>query len=554
MNMFDSSDQAALGRLSENLPELLIFNGHIYTLDPGNPTATVLAAKGQELIYAGRDVRAAEALVSSRARRIDLRGRTVIPGLIEGHGHLLSEGIKLAELDIYQKSKEEALAIIAEEARRHPPGAWIVGHGWNQESWPGQAWPNKEELDRAAPDHPVILDRVDKHSSWANSLALALAGLSPDSPDPIGGEYLKDSSGQLQGILIGQAMWAVKNIIPPLDERGAYQAVMRAQAEMLGYGLTSLMDAGATWLSLGLLKKAAEKDELKLRVRAMLLALQQEDEAYLEAGGRKVRGLYGERLSIDGVKIHADGSLGSRSAWLRQDYSDRPGHRGGPNYDEADLEKIVRRAREHDLGLSVHAIGDAAVGQILEVMARVLGPRPGDHRWRIEHFLVVSEEDRDRALALGVQPSIQSVGLMSDLDMAEDRLGPERVKRAYAWREILDRGGRLVNGSDGPVDSVNPFQGMYAAVTRKNLAGLPPGGWYPEHKLSRLEALQTYTTWSAWSEFNEGRKGSLTPGRLADLAVLDRDLFTCPEDEIKDIQVLMTIAGGEVVFERAGEL
>jgi len=500
----------------------------------------------------GDDLKAAEKSLSGRARRIDLKGRTTIPGLIDGHGHLLAEGIKLAELDVFQKSKEETLAIIAEETRRHPKGEWIVGHGWNQERWPGQNWPGKEELDRAAPDHPVILDRVDKHSCWVNSQALNLAGLTPNSPEPAGGEFLKNSAGGLQGILIGHAMWAVKNIIPPLDEAGSYRALMRGQAEMLSYGLTSLMEAGVTRDSLSLLQTAAARGELKVRVRAMLLALAREDEAYLDSGGRKVRGLYGERLSIDGIKIHSDGSLGSRSAWLSQNYNDRPGHRGAPNYQDEELEKIMRRARAHDLGISVHAIGDAAVGQVLDAMEKALGPEPGDHRWRIEHFQVVSEEDRERTLALGVLPSIQSIGLMSDMNMAFDRLGPERVKRAYVWREILDRGGRLVNGSDGPVESVNPFEGMYAAVTRKNPAGQPSGGWYPEHRLSRLEALQTYTTWSAWSEFNEHRKGSLKPGFLADLAVLDRNLFSCPEEKIKDIQVLMTIAGGEVVFERPG--
>lgn len=553
MNSLFYTGQPPQGLVDDSLPELLLFNGHIHTMNPDRPLASVLAAVGQDLIYVGDDLKAAEKALSGRARRIDLKGRAAIPGLIDGHAHLLAEGIKLAELDVFQKSKEETLAIISEETRRHPKGEWIVGHGWNQEVWPGQRWPDKEELDRAAPDHPVLLDRVDKHSSWVNSQALNRAGLTPDSPEPAGGEFLKNSAGQLQGILIGQAMWAVKNIIPPLDEPGSYRALMRGQAEMLSYGVTSLMEAGATRASLSLLKTAAARGELKLRVRAMLLALAREDAAYLADGGRKIRGLYGERLSIDGVKIHSDGSLGSRSAWLLQDYNDRPGHRGAPNYSDEELEKIMRRARAHDLGISIHAIGDAAVGQALDAMEKALGPEPGDHRWRIEHFQVVSEDDRERALALGVLPSIQSVGLMSDMNMAEDRLGPDRIKRAYAWREILDRGGRLVNGSDGPVESVNPFEGMYAAVTRKNLADQPNGGWYPEHRLSRLEALQTYTNWSAWSEFNEHRKGTLQPGFLADLAVLDRDLFNCPEAEIKDIKVLMTIVGGEVVFERPKE-
>ncbi len=530
---------------------LLVFNARIHTLRPDTPTASVMAARGAELVYVGDDRRKAAALLPPRAVKLDLEGRPVIPGLIDGHAHVVSEGLRLAELILLDKSRAEILALIGREAATRPPGDWIVGQGWNQEHWPGQDWPTKEELDAVAPHHPVAMDRVDKHSTWVNSEALRRAGLTDQSPDPPGGEFVRDPAGRLKGVLVGQAMWAVKDLIPPPDERRLHQALLRAQAEMLGFGLTSVMEAGATLKKLEVMEKAYQDGELKLRIRAMLLAREKQDEAYLAAGGRRVDGLFGERLSINGVKIHSDGSLGSRSAWLYRDYADRPGHRGGHNYSDQELLAILERARAHDLGVSIHVIGDAAVGQAVAAMERVLRKRPGDHRWRLEHFQVVTERDLELTLALKLIPSIQSVGLMSDLEMAEDRLGPKRLKLSYAWREILNRGGILVNGSDAPVESANPFWGMYAAVTRRNLAGRPPGGWRPEERLTREEALKTYTTWAAWSEFNEHRKGSLAAGMLADFIVLDRDPLVCPEEEIKDTQVLLTILGGEIVHPRA---
>ena len=526
---------------------VVFFNGNIHTLEADNPRATVLAVKGTELAYVGSDLKAAAQAVSPSAEHIDLQGLTAVPGLIDGHGHLLGEGLKLARPNVQGLSKAETLEVIRREAAARPAGEWILGYGWNQETWPGGAWPTKEELDAAAPDNPVALDRVDKHSMWVNSLVLRAAGLTDQSPDPPGGEYLRDGAGRLQGIVIGQAMWSVWNVFPPVDERGRHQALMMAQEEMLGYGLTSLMLAGATMADLDQMDAAYRSGDLKLRVRAMLWAGEKQDTAYLDAGRRKVVGLFDEHLSISGVKIHSDGSLGSRSAWLLEDYADRPGHRGGHNYSDEALLAIMERARDHDLGVSIHAIGDAAIRQAVRTMEKVLRRRPGDHRWRIEHFQVVTPEDLALALELGIVASLQTVGIMTDIHMAEDRLGPERLKRSYPWRKYLDGGGVLVNGSDGPVEPVNPFEGMYAAVTRRDLTGFPAGGWYPENCLTREEALKTYTTWAAWSEFNEHRKGSLKVGKLADFAVLDRDPLSCPEDEIKDIQAVRTVLGGETV-------
>lgn len=530
--------------------ELLCYNGRLRTLEPGRPPATVLAARGPDLIYVGSDLRQARGLLSARARALDLEGRTVLPGLIDGHAHVFSEGQRLAEVSLLKKSREEILDIVSREARRRPAGAWIRGYGWNQENWAGHAWPTLEELDAAAPLNPVMLDRVDKHSTWVNSLTLAAAGIDQSTPSPPGGEILRDPRGRLQGILVGQAMLMAWAAIPPLNERGFREAFLRGQKEMLSFGLTSVMEAGLLVRNIGLLRQIHQNGDLKLRLRGMLLVGQRQDEEYLNAGGRLVRGLLDEHLSVDGIKIHSDGSLGSRSAWLLDDYADRPGHRGGRRFDDQELLKIMERARDFDLGLSIHAIGDAAVRQAVLGMEQVLTRRPFDHRWRIEHFQVAAREDLERVLRLGIVPSIQTVGLMGDLHMAEDRLGPERIGRSYAWRDILDRGGIVVNGADGPVESVNPFEGMYAAVSRRDLGGFPPGGWRPGQALSRLEALKSYTLWSAWSEFNEERKGSLRAGKLADFAVLDRDPLTCPEDEIKDIQVLLTVSGGEIVFER----
>lgn len=533
-------------------PGLLIHNARIHTLDPKRPRASVLLSIGREVAYVGDDADQARRRLPAGGLELDLEGLTLVPGLIDGHAHLVGEGQKLGQLDLHGLDFEATLAAVAREAEKKAEGEWILGLGWNQEDWPGGRWPHRRDLDAAAPRNPVILDRLDKHSVWVNSAALRRGRLSPATPDPVGGEYLKDDSGDLQGILVGNGMWAVKNALPPESPESLRQDLLRAQEEMLSFGITSVMEAGLTMDSLAALEKAYAEGEMKLRVRGMMLAYDRSDEAYLAAGRGPVRGLHGERLAVEGIKIHSDGSLGSRSAWLSRDYADRPGHRGGHSYSDRELLAMMKRARDHGLIVSIHAIGDAAVHQALAVMQEVLGPAPGDRRWRLEHFQVVQPDDLALSLRLGIIPSIQTVGLMTDLAMAGERLGPELTEWSYPWRAVLKGGGRLVNGSDGPVESVNPFWGLYAAISRCDLNGRPPGGWRPQDRLTREEALSTYTDWAAYSEFNENRKGRLVPGFLADWAVIDRDCLSCPEDEIKDIQVLLTVLGGEIVYRRAG--
>ena len=529
---------------AEDSPNLICFNGRIHTMDRDRPSASVLAARGGELVYVGESLDQARELAGDDAPEFDLQGRTVIPGLTDGHSHIISEGLKLGRLDVAHLTKEEVLAKVRRAAGTTPAGEWIRGQGWNQKYWADESWPTRRELDEAAPNNPVVLDRGDWHSLWANSKALEAAGLDDQTPDPPGGEYLRNKDGSLSGIAVGAAMWSVWNAVTPENEEQRFQALMRGQREAFDFGLTSLVVAGVTMDDLDLIKKAYQSGDLKIRIRAMMLVHDRQDQLYYKAGGGLVSGLSGERLAVAGVKIHSDGSLGSRSAWLLRDYADRPGHRGGHSYSDEELSAIMEEARDHEMQVSIHAIGDAAVRQAVRTMAGVLRRRPMDHRWRIEHFQVVMDDDLDTAMELGLIPSLQTIGIMSDLDMAETRLGPEVIKRAYNWRDFFKRGGIIVNGSDGPVESVNPFEGIYAAVTRQNKDGRPAGGWKPEHRLSRWEALASYTLWSARAAFEEDRKGRLAPGRLADFVVIDRDLMTCPESEIKDIKALMTFVSG----------
>jgi predicted amidohydrolase YtcJ len=514
-------------------------------MDPARPRATVWAAKGQRLVYVGDDPAEAKAHLGRSFETIDLKGLRVVPGLIDSHAHVLHEGLRLGQLDLRDLNYQETLKAVEEAVHKLPPGAWLHGRGWDQNIWPGLTWPDKKDLDRVSPKNPVVLDRVDKHSVWVNSRALDLAGPRVNGPDPEGGEIIRAPDGSPQGVLIGQAMFFAYAAAPPLDGRDLAQTLALAERELLSLGLTTAVDVATGEAELKAFERGLGRGDLKIRVRAYL-----HPRFYGSwAGLARVDGLCDGRLAVDGLKIFSDGSLGSRSAWLLDDYADRPGHRGSPGLDDETLDRALTLARDKSLQVAIHVIGDAAVAQAVAAITRVLGPGRSDRRWRLEHFQVVADEDRERVLAMGLIPSIQSVGLMTDLLMAEDRLGPERLKRAYAWRDIVDRGGYLINGSDCPVESPNPFWGIYAAVTRQNFLGQPAAGFGPEHRLTRYEALASYTVWAAKAAFQEGRLGALVPGAYADFVALDRDIFDCPAEEIPKTQVVQTVVGGETVYE-----
>lgn len=516
-------------------------NAVLFTVDNQFSTASVIAVNGNAIVYVGNSISDASRLLPRGAVSVDLEGLTVIPGIVEGHMHFLTEGQKLSEPDLSRKPKEEILRIVAEEARGREPGQWITGRGWNNELWPETAWPGKHELDAAAPQNPVALTRVDGHSMWVNTLALREAGIDRSMPNPPGGEIVRSPDGDVQGILVDTPIFNVWSAIPAPTEEKARAFYAMAEKELFSLGVTSLVNASQTLRNHGFLKRAFEAGELHIRVYEMLAAHRGQDVIHIEEGGGPVAGLYDERLTMRAIKLIGDGSLGSRSAWLLADYADRPGHTGNGRYTDDEMLTILHRARDNGFQACVHAIGDACARQVVSVMDRALREKPvPDHRWRIEHFQTVASEDMDRAILLGIIPGMQTIHEVSDRTMALLRLGPERRAGSYDWRGVIDRGGIFANGSDAPMESVNPFPGMYAAIARSPKSA----------RLTREEALRSFTIWSAHAMFSENRKGSLEPGKLADFAVLDRNIMTCPEEDIPNTQVLMTVVGGKTVFAR----
>ncbi|MDR0425076.1 MAG: amidohydrolase [Clostridiales Family XIII bacterium] len=529
----------------------LYVNGNIYTADKRFSKASVMAVSGSKLAYVGHDRAKAEKAAGKGAKVIDLKGRTVIPGIVEGHMHFVREGEKFVMLDVFMLPKAQILDMVRREAEKLKPGEWITGRGWNQEAWDVAQWPTKEDLDAVAPDNPVVLTRSCNHADWVNSLALKAAGITAETPNPQGGEILKAPGGDILGILTDTAMLLVKDQIPPISDERKSNGMLQAQDELFSYGITSLMDAGVTLENLALTKKLYESGKLKVRISEFIFATSGDDRRYIDSGEKPVSGLFGDRLSIRGIKIVSDGSLGARSALLLEDYSDQPGHKGNGRYTDEELYTIAKRGHDAGFQLALHGIGDGAVRQVLDVYERVLEDSPKkDHRHRVEHFQIAKPEDIPRAISMGVIPAMQSTHATSDMNMAEDRIGPERIKSAYAWRTVIDEGGIIANGSDAPVELVNPYHGIYAAVTRRDRSGEPASGWYPEQKMSRREALRSFTIWSAYALFDEEIKGSLEAGKLADFAVLDRDIMKCYPSDLKDAKVAMTVLGGEVVYNK----
>ncbi|MDR0662516.1 MAG: amidohydrolase [Spirochaetaceae bacterium] len=528
--------------------DTIYINGNVYTVNENFAKASSIVVKGGRILYVGDDA-TAQKKYSSASQAVDLEGKTVIPGLIESHMHYLLLGEILDRIDIFQNSKAEILSKVKAEADKLSDGEWIVSMGWNNVLW-GEDYPTKEELDVVAPNNPVFLSRVDGHSTWVNSLTLQIAGIDKNTPNPQGGEILKKPNGEVWGILIDTAMDLVESKIPnDASDARKLRRFTLADQSVISYGITTLVDAGAANDSVKMLKPAYAGGTLK--VRAYIMLSEGEDIKYINEGNEPVRDLYDGKLSVAAVKLVSDGSLGSRSAWLLEDYSDRAGHVGNGRWNDGQMYRIVKRVAGRGFQIGTHAIGDAAVRQVIDVQKRVideLGLK--DHRFRIEHFQIVDAADIPRAIKYGFIPSMETVHATSDMNMAEDRIGPVRILSSYAWRTVMDNNGIIANGSDAPVELVNPYHGLYAAVTRQDRDGQPPNGWYSNQALTREEALRSFTIWGAYAAFAEKNRGSLEAGKYADFVVLDRDIMTCPADEIKDITALKTVIGGEVVYER----
>lgn len=492
-----------------------------------------------------------------RARRMDGNGRTLLPGLIDAHAHVMGLGDARLSVNVMGiRSLDATLEELARYARQYPDLTWIRGRGWNQVLWPENRFPTAGELDKAVSDRPVWLARVDGHAGWANSRAMQLAGITRDTADPEGGAIIRDEHGEPTGVLIDRAMDLVRNHIPPPGPEERRLALKEALEEIRSMGITGVHDAGVGVRDFEIMREFADEGRLTTRIYAMIGGTGADFDTFTGRMDAPVSGYADDRLFLQSVKIYSDGALGSRGAALLEEYSDDPGNMGLLLYPEEELLSMVEKAVSHGFQVGAHAIGDRANRVMLDVFEEMYA-RAGsgnlaiserearELRHRIEHAQVVHPEDIPRFRELDIIAAIQPVHATSDMNMAEDRLGPDRMAGAYAWRTFLDEGVRIAAGSDFPVELSNPFHGLHSAVTRQDGDGRPEGGWYPQQKLTREKALHAFTLGAAYAAHMDHITGSLEPGKWADFIIIDRDYFTTPEPDIRDIRVLETWLAGE---------
>ncbi len=523
--------------------DLVVRARRVVTLDevldrrPRPPEA--LAVRDGRIVWIGARAEA-DRFVGPSTRVVDAPGGTVVPGLVDAHAHLTSLGRSLSEPDLSTaRSADEAIERVRVAA---PEGdGWIEGRGWDQNDWPGGEFPTHHALSAAFPQRPVALRRVDGHALWVNATALARAGIVRGTPEPAGGRIVRDAAGEPTGVLVDTAMDLVTRTLPPPDGATVTRWLKAAVGACHRVGLTGVHDAGASAASVTALEAMAASGDLALRTFVLLDADDPANAARLEAG--PVRGPW---LTVGGVKLFADGALGSRGAWLSAPYSDAPETKGLPIVHGDALAARVRTYAERGFQLGVHAIGDAAATDVLDAYAGVLAPG-NDRRFRLEHAQIVRPEDRARMASLGVLALVQPTHATSDMPWAEKRLGPERIRWAYAWRSLKTAGVRLVLGSDFPVEKPDALDGLAAAVTRQDAQGHPEGGWYPEEALTAWEALWGFTAEPAYAAFVEAHRGRVAVGFDADLTVLGGDPLAVPGSALRGLTVLYTVVGGQVV-------
>lgn len=471
----------------------------------------------------------------------DGKGKTLIPGLIDAHGHVMGLGFSLMLLDLSEtKSLAEAQAAIRAYAAENPEMPWIIGRGWNQEKWGLGRFPTAADLDAAVSDRAVWLERVDGHAGWANSAAIAAAKVTATTKAPEGGR-IEMAGGKPGGVFVDAAMSLIDQAKPKPQARDLDRAFLLAQQKLLSQGITTIADMGTTIAEWQSYRRAGDKKQLAIRIISYGGDI---DNMALIAGSEPTPWLYDDRLRMVGVKLYLDGALGSRGAWLKAPYSDAPGQKGLPLLTPAQLRNKMVRASFDKFQVAIHAIGDAANAEALDAITDLNADLPGERRWRIEHAQVIDPVDIPRFAQLKVIASMQPVHQTSDRLMAEARLGPDRLKGAYAWRSLQTAGARLAFGSDVPVESANPFPGIAAAISRTDAAGQPLGGWRPEEAVNRETALDGFTRTAAYAGFAEDRIGTLMPGMRADFLIVDSDPMLASPDEIRRMVPLETWIGG----------
>ena len=526
---------------------MLLTNGRIYTLDPAGTVVDTLVVRDGRVAFAGRR---ADVNAGVGEEIVDLGGRAALPGLVDAHGHLMHLARGRLSLDVRGLDSEAATARrVGERAAGVPRGEWIGGRNWDQNLWPGARFPGKASLDRAAPEHPVALVRIDGHATWVNSAALRAANIDRATRDPDGGLIARDERGELTGLLIDTAQRLLQGVEPrPTDEQFD-RAVRECVADCLAAGLTGIHEMGAELYALASYRRLLERGQFPFRNYVAVAARSKSTwEHYRERGPERV----GDgRLAIGALKLMADGALGSRGAALHEPYCDDPGNRGLVLMPPEEIERLTLEAAARGFQVCVHAIGDRANTLVLDAFERALARMPPhDHRLRVEHAQILAGRDVARFARLGVLPSMQATHCTSDMAWAAERLGPERLRGAYAWRSLLATGVVIAGGSDFPVENPNPFHGIHAAVTRR-ARGDADVAWQPEQCMRRAEAVRSFTTWNAYASRQEAELGSLEPGKRADVVVLSEDVFACDEARIAEIRPVLTLVNGEAVY-RAG--
>lgn len=528
---------------------LVLNGGRIWTGDPAHPTAQAVAVAGERILAVGSDEEIAP-LVTPATRVIDLAGRRVVPGLIDSHVHFLGGGDELLGADLRgARSVEELARRLGEVAAALPPGTWITSGTWDHENWPGAELPTAADLDAATPKHPVLVQRLDGHMAVANALAMKLAGVDAETPDVEGGTIVRDAAGAPSGVFKDAAMALVAAHVPPWTEEqrlARARAALRHAARLGVTGVHDMLDSLEALDTYQTLRRAGE-----LTVRVTVYIPMAEQERWSALGLR--RGFGDGLLEVNGVKGFADGSLGSTTALFFEAYADAPDTRGLALVDlgaGGEMEQRVRACVAGDLQVAVHAIGDRAIRSMLDIYGRAAPEGAVNLRLRIEHAQHVHPDDLARFAAMGVIASMQPYHAADDGRWAEKRIGAERCLTTYAFRDLLQRGATLAFGSDWPVAPLSPWLGIEAAVTRRTLDGAHPDGWVPRQKIGVEDALAAYTRGAAFAAFDEERLGSIAPGKLADLLVLDRDPLDIPPEEIGAVEVDLTLLGGRVVHER----
>ncbi len=528
--------------------DLIVTGGRIYTVDATRPMAEAFAVRGGRFVFVG-SARGAMTLKGPKTQLLDLHGAAAYPGFIDGHAHLLGLGMALESVDLVGVSSyEEIVSRVAERAKRAKSGEWIFGNGWDQNRWAVKEFPSNAALTRAVPDHPVLLTRVDGHALLANTAAMKAAGITAKTSDPQGGRIVRDAQGNPTGVFVDNAQGLIAGATPKLTVAQRRELLAAAAAESNKWGLTEVQDMGAERETIEALETLASQKKLPLRSYEMV-GDDSATLAYYFARGPKM-GEYDGHVWVRGVKLYADGALGSRGAALLAPYSDDSGNTGLLVSTPEHLKKMSIAALQHGFQVSTHAIGDRGNRNALDAYESALDVVPtADARLRIEHAQIISPQDIPRFAQLGVIPSMQASHQTSDMPWAERRLGPERIRGAYAWRSLLNTGVVIPNGTDFPVEHVDPVITFHSSVTRQDADNMPPGGWYADQRMTREEALRSMTLWPAYAAFQENELGSISTGKYADFTILNRDIMTVAPERIIGTKVIATYVGGAAVYQ-----